>query len=470
MQLYDHQTKLSDQLFADAHNGLRPCGVLATGGGKTLVAADQARRNLELGQPTLIIAHRMAIVKQIFATIRKHVGVTPQLITRDHTTPLAPITVAMVQTLCKRDHWIDMLRGRNFIVDECHHQPSPSYINLARRLKPITFSGLTATPIRPNGTTIIGPDSFTHLIQGPPTRWLIDNHFICDYDLYGSKHEIDTSGLKRQNNGEFSEKEHEERVLRISGSVVPDYLEFNPTRQKTIAIGVTVEHAEQLVSLYRNASINAKLIVGKIGEKERDRIFRDFEHGSIEVLVSVALIDEGLDIPAATCIQLVRNIGSVRLQRQLIGRVLRKSPGKQRAIVIDHGGSWRNPKIGFPCEDYHWPVQAKEKGEVKRKMSSIVKQDNTGRVIVVNMVQTGSRMQLITPASRKNMSLRNGLAALTAKERADFFRTSNPVGAAAKRYEQGVLVDLEGNSLARPGQVTNKKRPSFGGSSKGRPS
>lgn len=442
MQLYGHQKALSDQAFADSHNGQWPCVQLTTGGGKTVIAAELARRNLELGQPTLIIAHRMAIVKQIFATIKKHVGINPQLITRDRTTPLAPITVAMVQTLAKRDHWISMLRGRNYIIDECHHQLSPSYCNLLKRLEPRTITGLTATPIRPNGGTILGPDSFTHLIEGPPPRWLIDNGFICDYDMYGSKHEIDISGLRRQQNGEFSEKEHEERVLKISGSVVPDYLEFNPTRQKTIAIGVTVEHAEQLVALYREAGINARLIVGKIREKERDKIFHEFEHGSVEVLVSVALIDEGLDIPAATCIQLVRNIGSVRLQRQLIGRVLRKSPGKSRAIVIDHGGSWRNPKIGFPCEDYYWPTRPKEKGEVKRKQGAIIQPQPNGKMIVVNMVQTGSRMQLIKPTPRQQLSLDNSLAGMTAKERAEFFRQQNPVEAAARRYEQSVIPQL----------------------------
>lgn len=436
----------------------------------TLVAADLARRNLELGEPTLIIAHRMAIVKQIHETIRKHCGITPQLITRDHTTPLAPITVAMVQTLCKRDHWIDALRNRNYIIDECHHAGSPSYLALRERLQPLTIAGLTATPIRPNGGTIVGPDTFSHLVLGPPPRWLIDNGFICDYDLYGSKHEIDTSGLKRQNNGEFSEKEHEERVLRISGSVVPDWFEFNPNREKTITIGVTVDHARQLVGLYRDAGVKAELIVGKIAEKERDRIFQRFEHGSTEVLVSVALIDEGLDIPKVGCVQLVRNIGSVRLQRQLIGRGLRKADGKSRLIVIDHGGSWRNPKIGFPCEDYDWPTKPKEKGSVKRKQGETIQQDNSGKVIVVNMVQTGSRMQLITPTIKKELTQGNDLARMNARQRADFFRSTNPISAVASKYEQTLIPSLlntldkglsrpgaAGRSLARPGEPTSRR-------------
>jgi superfamily II DNA or RNA helicase len=474
MKLREYQQALADQAFADSRKGLSPCIVSATGSGKTIVAAELVRKSLELGEPCLLVAHRMAIVKQLFRSIKDHCGMTPQLITRDHTTPLAQVTVAMVQTLSRRESWIERLRDRNYIVDECHHV-SPSYQVLKQKLRPRTTVGLTATPIRPNGGTILGPDSFTHLIQGPPPRWLIDNGFICDYDLYGSKHEIDTSGLKRQQNGEFSEKEHEERVLKISGSVVPDYLEFNPTREKTIAIGVTVEHAEQLVSLYREAGINARLIVGKIREKERDRIFHEFKHGNIEVLVSVALIDEGLDIPAATCIQLVRNIGSVRLQRQLIGRVLRKSADpRKRAIVIDHGGSWRNPKIGFPCEDYYWPTQPKEKGEVKRKQGAFIEPQPNGRMIVVNMVQTGSKMQLITPTNSSRQPS-NSLAGMTAKERAEFFRRQNPVEAAAKRYEQGVIPELVkvvsqgrpgavGRSLARPGRSEGRARVGRGGS------
>ena len=452
MQLREYQQTLADQAFIDCRKGLFPCITSSTGSGKTVIAADLVRQFLEIDEPCVLVAHRMAIVKQLVQTVKEHCDIIPQLITRHRTTPLMPVSIAMVQTLSKRDHWIDALRNRNLIIDECHHV-SPSYATLRERLCSRTTTGLSATPIRPNGGTILGPGTFSHLLQGPSTRWLIDQGFICDYDLYSSNVEIDTKGLTRQNNGEFSVKEHEERVLKISGSVVPDWFRFNPNREKTITIGVTVDHARQLVGLYRDAGVKAELIVGKISEAERDRIFQRFEHGSTEVLVSVALIDEGLDIPKVGCVQLVRNIGSVRLQRQLIGRGLRKADGKNRLIVIDHGRSWANEKIGFPCHDYYWPTKPKEKGAVKRKMGEFVQPDNTGKIVVVNMVQTGSKMQLITPTNSFRQPS-NSLAGMTAKERAEFFRRQNPVEAAARRYEQGVipeLIESIGQRVPRPG-------------------
>jgi len=284
---------------------------------------------------------------------------------------------------------------------------------------------------------------------------------------------IDTKGLKAQANGEFLEKQHEERVLAISGSVVPNWLEFNPKRLSTIAIGVTVTHGEQLVQLYRDAGISAALVVGKIKEKDRARIFREFSEGKINVLVSVALIDEGLDIPSAKCLQLVRSIGSIRLHRQLVGRVMRPTADGERAIIIDHGASWANEKIPMPDEDVSWPLTPKEKGTTKRPLGEFAKVDQQGKIIVVNMVETKAPMRLITATARKDLAKGNDLASMTAAQRADFFRQQNPVKQQAHHYEQNVIPSLldslnkqakrsglrtSGGSLAQPG-VPKGRRP-----------
>lgn len=437
----------------------------------TVIIADIIRQYRELGLEVVVIAHRLEIIKQIAASIRNHTGINPQLITAGHTTPLQPVSVAMIQTLSKRDHWIEALRGRVLIIDEGHHSGSVSYKNLRARLEPQAVIGLTATPIRPNGGTILSPDTFSHLLLGPPPKWLMDQGFICRYDMYGGD-PIDTKGLRPRANGEFLEREHEERVLAISGSVVPNWLEFNPKRLSTICIGVTVTHGEQLVQLYRDAGISAALVVGKIKESERARIFREFSEGKINVLVSVALIDEGLDIPSAKCLQLVRSIGSIRLHRQLVGRVMRPTADGERAIIIDHGASWANEKIPMPDEDVSWPLTPKERGTTKRPLGEFTKLDQGGKVIVVNMVETKAPMRLITATARKDLAKGNDLARMSVSERADFFRQQNPVKQQAYNYEQNVIPSLldslnkqakrsglrsTGGSLARPGAGSSRR-------------
>lgn len=440
MKLREYQQILADQSFEQILDTLAPCITLTTGGGKTVIIADIVRQAMEKGMEVIIVAHRLKIVMQIAASIKKHLGFYPQIITRGYTSPLAPVTVAMVQTLCRRDEWINRLQGRLYIVDEAHHQYTTSYMKLKEKLKAKHLLGLTATPIKPNGSTILGPNQFTHLLLGPPPQWLMDQGYICRYDMYGSDEEIDTSGLRVQANGEFSEKEHEERVLAISGAVVPNWFEFNTRRESTICIGVTVRHAEQLARLYMEQGISAEVVTGKTPEAERDRSFKRFEQGELTVLVSVALIDEGLDIPNATCLQLPRHIGSVRLHRQLVGRVLRPSPGKEKAIIIDHGGSWKNEKIPLPHEDYHWPVRPRERGTAVRKANEFVQRDGLNKVVVTNMVETGSRMKLITPQIKKSSA--NFLAGMTAKERAEFLRNQNPIGSMVAKWEQAVIPNL----------------------------
>lgn len=61
---------------------------------------------------------------------------------------------------------------------------------------------------------------------------------------------------------------------------------------------------------------------------------------------------EGLDIPQAYNAILATPIGSLASYLQIVGRVLRAHPTKDRAVIGDHGGAfWR---LGSPNEDRDW--------------------------------------------------------------------------------------------------------------------
>lgn len=61
---------------------------------------------------------------------------------------------------------------------------------------------------------------------------------------------------------------------------------------------------------------------------------------------------EGLDIPSAYCAILATPIGSLASYLQIVGRVLRSHPSKDKAVVLDHGGGyWR---LGSPNDDRDW--------------------------------------------------------------------------------------------------------------------
>ncbi|MFO0000674.1 MAG: DEAD/DEAH box helicase, partial [bacterium] len=158
---------------------------------------------------------------------------------------------------------------------------------------------------------------------------------LCRYRLFAAPHRISSKGVKRRS-GEFISSEVEGRVVEINGYIVRSWLAANPQRLPTICVAVSVTHAHEVAELYRAAGISAEAVDGKTPKEERRRIFERFRQGRLTVLVACAVVDEGLDVPEATVLQVLRLIGSLRLWRQLIGRVLRPADGKEHAIILDH--------------------------------------------------------------------------------------------------------------------------------------
>jgi superfamily II DNA or RNA helicase len=72
------------------------------------------------------------------------------------------------------------------------------------------------------------------------------------------------------------------------------------------------------------------------------------------VLVTVDVVSEGFDIPAAGCAILLRPTQSLGLYLQQVGRVLRPAPGKAAAIVLDHVGNVH--RHGWPDDPREWSL------------------------------------------------------------------------------------------------------------------
>lgn len=74
---------------------------------------------------------------------------------------------------------------------------------------------------------------------------------------------------------------------------------------------------------------------------ERAALLRRFASGDLQVLVAVKCLDEGVDVPSTRVAYLLASSTNPREFVQRRGRILRTSPGKQRAIVFDFlVGSW----------------------------------------------------------------------------------------------------------------------------------
>lgn len=411
-ELRPYQQKLVDETNALMLRGRKPCLVAPTGSGKTVILAELVRQARERGEKVVVAAHRNEIVKQILASLTRHLGEEIGVVTAAYSTGLRDVTVTMMPTLARRKRAVEVMRGRTFFLDEAHHICSPSYQRIFEGLEPARFAGATATPVTPTGKGL-GDHGITDLVLGPEPRWLMDQGSLCDYRLYGATGEVALEGVAIRG-GDYAVDQLNERVVAISGSVIRDYERFNPDAAPTIAVTVSIDHAFALAEVYEEAGYSAEVVIGSTPQDQRQDAFKRFESGELKVLVSVALIDEGLDLPAAACLQLLRPTRSIRLYRQLIGRVLRPSPGKSHAVIIDHGSSWKH--LPLPDEPIDWELFGKptferperelnEEREVVEK-EPITAVEDSAELRLVNAAQLiAQRMEQRLKGFRKNLFL-----------------------------------------------------------------
>ena len=282
------------------------------------------------------------------------------------------------------------------LVHNCHHAPAVSWRKVIEAAQPRRFGGLTATPVRPDGKGLGDEETFDLLINGPEVAELMNAGRLCRYRLFAAPHRIDTTGMRKRG-GDFTTSDMERRVVEIQGEIVRDWKELNPTAQRTISVAVSVDHAHEVAGQYRSEGIAAEAVDGNTPKAERRGIFERFRAGHITVLCACSVIDEGLDIPEATCLQILRPTASIRLWRQLIGRVLRPAAGKDCALIIDHTDNWL--RLPLPDEQIEWRLNAETQEPAEKRMRVInpdTGEVEKGELLVTEVAETGSRMVEIT--------------------------------------------------------------------------
>jgi ribonuclease E len=96
-----------------------------------------------------------------------------------------------------------------------------------------------------------------------------------------------------------------------------------------------VRHAYNVAKAFQEAGIKAKAVSGETPKRELARILAAYERGEIDVLVNAQLLAEGWNSPRATVCMHLAPTASKRIYQQRVGRVTRRTPGKEAGIVVD---------------------------------------------------------------------------------------------------------------------------------------
>jgi superfamily II DNA or RNA helicase len=137
----------------------------------------------------------------------------------------------------------------------------------------------------------------------------------------------------------------------VTGDAIAHYQRL-AAGQQAIAFCCNVAHAVSVCDAFKTACIGAELLLGNT--PDREQVVADFAAHRIRVLVTVDVVSEGFDVPAASCAILLRPTQSLGLYLQQVGRVLRPAPGKAHAVILDHVGNVT--RHGFPDDPRDWSL------------------------------------------------------------------------------------------------------------------
>ncbi|SLM31173.1 Type III restriction protein res subunit [Desulfamplus magnetovallimortis] len=331
----------------------RAAVIAATGIGKTFLAAfDFMQSNCK---SVLFIAHREKIVADAMRTFRKVLNLKEfGAVYGGGNIPAgkADSLFAMIQTLSRstRLSSFDPETFEYIVIDEFHHSEATTYRKVLNHFKPRFLLGLTATPERMDGRDVLEYCDYNivceiRVMDAIKKGWLTPFQYFAIYDE--TDYEQITWRGNRYDEAELEiALQNDTRTLIIAQNL-KKYLPSSG-KIKALAFCSSVSHAKYTAKhLNDNFQIPAVAICGDSSHEEREQMILSLKREShpLNVICTVDIFNEGVDIPEITHILFLRPTLSFTLFFQQLGRGLRLAPNKDFLVVLDFIGNFRKVHI-----------------------------------------------------------------------------------------------------------------------------
>ncbi|RKN20127.1 DUF3427 domain-containing protein [Micromonospora musae] len=372
---YGYQAEILADLDAErqVHGRHRNLVVMATGTGKTVVAALDYRRLRRAGSvdSLLFVAHQEQILRQSLSTFRQVMGDGSfgETLIGGREPQQWKHVFASIQSLHRRA--VDPEAYDMVIVDEFHHAEAPTYARLLERLRPRVLLGLTATPDRADG--------------GDVRRWFdgrasvelhlweaLERQLLAPFQYFGLHDDVDLSQLRWKRGQGYDPTELDNlytgndararAVLRAARDLV------DVSRMRALGFCVSIGHAEFMADWFTRHGVPSAAVTSRVDLAGRQTLLRDFRAGALSVLFTVDLFNEGVDLPMVDTILMLRPTESATIFLQQLGRGLRLDDDKPCLTVLDFiGGQHANFRF-----DLRWRALT---GVSRRAIRESVEQD-----------------------------------------------------------------------------------------------
>ena len=314
--------------------------IVATGLGKTVIAATIARHLWERGcRRILVLCHATDLALQLeqgfWPQITKEV---PTSVFFDGLPPRSTegISFGLYQSLYGYLPGIDPDQFDVIIVDEAHHAMAHGFRTCLEHLQPKFLIGMTATPWRGDGQSLSqlfgDPIEKVSLVDGMAMGYLskVDYRILCGNVDWDNMENLSRQNLTiRDLNKRLFLPQRDEAVISELQRVVKDVP--NP---RIAIFSPSIEHSNRFADMLSAAGIPCAAL-SRVDKAERRRRLLAFASGAYEAISAVDVMNEGIDVPDVNILVFLRATHSRRIFVQQLGRGLRLSEGKEKVIVLD---------------------------------------------------------------------------------------------------------------------------------------
>lgn len=360
---YSYQQEILDKLEAErtVRGFHRNLVVAATGTGKTVISALDYKRFRKQHPKEkcrlLFVAHREEILKQSLYTFRavlKDANFGEMFVGSYKPDSIENLFIS-IQTFNSQDFTSKTTTDfyDYIIVDEFHHAAAPTYQKLLNYYQPQILLGLTATPERMDGKTIL-PYFNNRIAAEIRLPEAIDRKLLCPFQYFGVTDTVDLDKLKWAAGG--YDKTALSNIYTFSGAaanrradlVVSSLLKYVTDIDDVKGLGfcVSVEHAEFMCRYFNEHGIDSMFLTGKSPDEERKEAKDRLVSGQVRFIFVVDIYNEGVDIPEVNTVLFLRPTESLTIFLQQLGRGLRLSEEKECLTVLDFIGQ-ANKKYNF---------------------------------------------------------------------------------------------------------------------------
>jgi len=313
---------------------------LPTGGGKTVIFSEIARRYIEqTGKKVAILTHRVELCGQTSRMLNTFT-VKNKVITSDvkelPDQAEYQCFVAMVETLNNRlsDKDLELENIGLAIIDEAHYN---SFGKLLKYFEKSIVLGVTATPLSSNIDLPMN-ENYDELIVGESISSLIEMGYLAKANMY--TYDLNLSSLNIGINGDYTVRSSDDFYTDVAmqGKLLRAYQE-HALGKKTLIFNNGINTSVYVKEMFEKAGYTIRHLDNKNTPAERRDVLSWFKHTPDAILTSVGILTTGFDEPTVETIILNRATRSLTLYFQMIGRGSRIWHDKREFSIVDLGNN-----------------------------------------------------------------------------------------------------------------------------------